>query len=47
LIQVAELLGVKTIIVYDLTRLGRDLLDLIETYKYLWRKAIQHCLLST
>jgi len=35
LIEVSKLLGVKTIVIYDLTRLGRDLFDLIETYKKL------------
>jgi len=34
-IEVARLLDVKTIVVYDLTRLGRDLFDLVETYKKL------------
>jgi len=31
----ARLTGIKTIIVYDLTRLGRDLFDVISTYKLL------------
>jgi len=35
LYEAAKLLDVKTIIVFDLTRLGRDLFDLIETYKRL------------
>ncbi len=35
LIEATRLLDVKTIVVYDLTRLGRDLFDLIETYKKL------------
>ena len=35
LIEVSKLLGVKTIVIYDLTRLGRDLFDLIEVYKKL------------
>lgn len=35
LIEAANLLGIKTIVIYDLTRLGRDLFDLIETYKKL------------
>jgi len=33
--EAARLLDVKTVIVLDLTRLGRDLFDLIETYKRL------------
>jgi len=35
LYEVSRALGVKTLIVFDLTRLGRDLFDLIETYKKL------------
>lgn len=35
LLEVSKALGIKTIIVYDLTRLGRDLFDLIETYRKL------------
>lgn len=35
LLEASRLLGVRTIIVYDLTRLGRDLFDLIETYRKL------------
>lgn len=35
LLEAAKLLDVKTIVIYDLTRLGRDLFDLIETYKRL------------
>jgi len=35
LIEATELLDVKTRVVYDLTRLGRDLFDLVETYKKL------------
>jgi len=35
LLEASRLLDVRTIIVYDLTRLGRDLFDLIETYKKL------------
>jgi len=35
LVEAAGLLDVKTIVVYDLTRLGRDLFDLVETYKKL------------
>jgi len=33
--EVAKALDIKTIIVFDLTRLGRDLFDLIETYRAL------------
>jgi len=35
LYNAARLTGIKTVIVYDLTRLGRDLLDVISTYKLL------------
>lgn len=35
LLEASRLLDVKTIVIYDLTRLGRDLFDLIETYKEL------------
>ena len=35
LLEVSRALGVKTIVIYDLTRLGRDLFDLIEVYKKL------------
>jgi DNA invertase Pin-like site-specific DNA recombinase len=35
LLKASELLDVKTIVIYDLTRLGRDLFDLIETYRKL------------
>ena len=35
LLDAARLLDVRTIVVYDLTRLGRDLFDLINTYRYL------------
>jgi len=35
LYEAARLLDVRTIVVFDLTRLGRDLFDLIETYKRL------------
>ena len=35
LLEASRLLGVKTIVIYDLTRLGRDLFDLIETYRKL------------
>jgi len=35
---VARALDIKTIIVFDLTRLGRDLFDLIETYRALLEK---------
>ncbi|MEM1907679.1 MAG: recombinase family protein [Thermosphaera sp.] len=35
LLEASKLLNVKTIIVYDLTRLGRDLFDLVNTYKAL------------
>ena len=35
LIEVSKALGIKTIVIHDLTRLGRDLFDLMETYKKL------------
>ncbi|MEM0458975.1 MAG: recombinase family protein [Thermofilaceae archaeon] len=35
LLEASRLLGIKTIIVYDLTRLGRDLFDVVGTYRYL------------
>jgi len=35
LLQASKLLDVKTIVIYDLTRLGRDLFDPVETYKKL------------
>lgn len=35
LLEASKLLNIKTIVVYDLTRLGRDLFDLVDTYKYL------------
>lgn len=35
MIEVSKALGIKTIVIYDLTRLGRDLFDLMETYKKL------------
>ncbi|MEM1936513.1 MAG: recombinase family protein [Sulfolobales archaeon] len=35
LIEASKLLNVKTIVVYDLTRLGRDLFDLVNTYRLL------------
>jgi len=35
LLEAARLLDIRTIVVYDLTRLGRDLFDLIETYRKL------------
>jgi len=35
LYETANALNVKTVVVFDLTRLGRDLFDLIETYKKL------------
>jgi len=35
LMEAAKLLDIKTIVIYDLTRLGRDLFDLIETYRKL------------
>lgn len=38
MLEVAEALNVKTVVVYDLTRLGRDLFDLIETLKLLYEK---------
>ncbi|MEM5816088.1 MAG: recombinase family protein [Candidatus Aenigmatarchaeota archaeon] len=34
-LETSNLLNIKTIIVYDLTRLGRDLFDLVNTYKFL------------
>jgi putative DNA-invertase from lambdoid prophage Rac len=38
LLQAAELLNIKTIILFDLTRLGRDLFDVVSTYKLLLEK---------
>ncbi len=35
MLRIAEELGIKTIVVHDLTRLGRDLFDVIETMRYL------------
>jgi len=35
MIEVARALDIKTIVVFDLTRLGRDLFDLVETYQAL------------
>lgn len=35
MLRIAGFLGIKTIIVYDLTRLGRDIFDVVNTYKYL------------
>lgn len=35
LLEASKLLDIKTIVIYDLTRLGRDLFDLIETYRKL------------
>lgn len=35
LIEVSKVLGIRTIVVYDLTRLGRDLFDLVNTYRRL------------
>jgi len=35
LLEASRLLDIKTIVVYDLTRLGRDLFDLIDTYRKL------------
>jgi len=35
LYETANALNIKTVVVFDLTRLGRDLFDLIETYKKL------------
>lgn len=35
LLEFSSLLDIKTVVVYDLTRLGRDLFDLVDTYKYL------------
>ncbi|MEM4592421.1 MAG: recombinase family protein [Sulfolobales archaeon] len=35
LLEASKLLGIKTIVVYDLTRLGRDLFDLVNTYRLL------------
>jgi len=38
MVNIAEELGVKNIIVYDLTRLGRDIFDVIRTMHYLIEK---------
>jgi len=38
MVGIAEELGVKTIIVFDLTRLGRDLFDVIKTMQYLMER---------
>ncbi|MEM2499994.1 MAG: recombinase family protein, partial [Sulfolobales archaeon] len=35
MLEASKLLNTKTIICYDLTRLGRDLFDLVNTYKFL------------
>ncbi len=35
LLDASKLLGIRTIVVYDLTRLGRDLFDVVGTYRYL------------
>ncbi|MEM4535544.1 MAG: recombinase family protein [Desulfurococcaceae archaeon] len=35
LLEASKLLNIKTIVVYDLTRLGRDLFDLVNTYRAL------------
>ncbi|MEM4976760.1 MAG: recombinase family protein [Desulfurococcaceae archaeon] len=35
LLEASKLLDIKTIVVYDLTRLGRDLFDLVNTYRML------------
>jgi len=35
MVDAARLLDIRTIIVFDLTRLGRDLFDLVETYRTL------------
>lgn len=35
LLEASRLLGIRTIVVYDLTRLGRDLFDVVGTYRYL------------
>ena len=35
LLQAAEALSIKVLIFYDLTRLGRDLFDVVSTYRYL------------
>lgn len=35
LVDAAEVLGVRTIVVYDLTRLGRDMFDILTTYRFL------------
>ncbi|MEM1891157.1 MAG: recombinase family protein [Thermofilaceae archaeon] len=35
LLDASRLLGIRTIVVYDLTRLGRDLFDVVGTYRYL------------
>jgi len=33
--EVAKALDIKTIVIFDLTRLGRDLFNLVETYQTL------------
>ncbi len=38
LLQAAELMDIKTIVVFDLTRIGRDIFDVINTLKYLYDK---------
>jgi len=38
MLDVAEELGIKNIIVYDLTRLGRDIFDVIKTMQYLMER---------
>lgn len=35
LLEASKLLNIKTTVVYDLTRLGRDLFDVVGTYRYL------------
>lgn len=35
LLEASKLLGIKTVVTYDLTRLGRDLFDLVATYRTL------------
>jgi len=37
MVEVARALDIRTIVVFDLTRLGRDLFDLVETYQALLR----------
>lgn len=41
MLTVANALGIKTIIAYDLTRLGRELFDVVTTYKWLLENGYQ------